>query len=122
MLRGRNPLKNESAEELTSEPHPAPHPRLRRLGLRRRHQVVKDPIKMRQRHLNQNPSHRQLISNNLGGDIDHGIDIDTNIDLSKNTEDSIELRLDVGINMDVDLGIDLSLDGGYNMRSIDTCK
>ena len=63
MLSPGNPLEHEPVDELTGKAHPHAHTGSRRLGLLLRDEVVKSPIQMRQRNINQNPRHGKLRGN-----------------------------------------------------------
>ncbi len=67
MLADRGPLKQVAADKLPGEPDPDPAAGHRGLRQPFRHQVVEGPVQMGQRHIDQDPGHRQLRRRSLGG-------------------------------------------------------
>ena len=60
MLRGRQPLGDEAADQPSGEPDPHANARLGRLGQRRRHEVVERAVEVSQRHVEHHAGDRQV--------------------------------------------------------------
>ena len=67
VLADRGPLQQVAADKLTGEPDPDPAAGHRARREPFGHQVVEGPVQMGQRHIDQDPGHRQLRRRSLRG-------------------------------------------------------